>query len=480
MSSFLRRLLPPVKRYKEQTVAATQAPQPEPTNADEAAPNHSSSPVISTLAAAQPEPPDTEKEPTMSSGSPSRPPSPAREFPSSGFHNFAKSRKIDEENYSWFSHKEFYPVRIGQVIRDRYQVITKLGYGTSSTSWLCRDLKGHRYVAIKVYAANQGQAKREVAAFKHIQGVLNNTSATGCGGARFIRLLHKSFELDHPKSAKKNLCLVYEPMGMSLADLRRVACDGNVPLELLKPMLPYLLAAVDFMHTKANMVHTDIQEGNIMFSIEDEAELKEIEDDEMSTPSSRKVYKDEATFLTRQVFTEVGDPKLIDLGEARFGQKSYEEEVMPDLYRAPEILLGVPWDEKVDIWALGLTIWTCVEGENLFTDNSGGRFKSAVPHMARMISLLGPPPQSLLDKSPKANEFFDKHGQFKKSNKVKQTSLEQEEKLLEGEEKAEFLRFIRRMLQWDPASRPSAAELVSDPFLRADPDAQDEEGADGE
>jgi hypothetical protein len=117
-------------------------------------------------------------------------------------------------------------------------------------------LRGHRYVAIKVYAANQGQAKQEVAAFKHIREVLNKKSATGCGGARFIRLLHKSFELDHPRSGKKNLCLVYEPMGMSLADVRKVACDGHVPLELLKPMLPYLLAALDFMHTKANMVHT--------------------------------------------------------------------------------------------------------------------------------------------------------------------------------------------------------------------------------
>ncbi|KAH8787820.1 hypothetical protein F5883DRAFT_530936 [Diaporthe sp. PMI_573] len=101
--------------------------------------------------------------------------------------------------------------------------------------------------------------------------------------------------------------------------------------------------------------------------------------------------------------------------------------------------------------------------------------------MARMMSLLGPPPQSLLDRSDKTKEFFDKHGQFKKGQKIKQTSLEEEEKLLDGEDKAEFLRFIRRMLQWDPASRPSAAELVSDLFLRVDPDAEnrDNEGEEG-
>lgn len=57
-------------------------------------------------------------------------------------------------------------------------------------------------------------------------------------------------------------------------------------------------------------------------------------------------------------------------------------------------------------------------------------------------------------------------GQLKKGQKVTKTSLEEEEKLLDGEEKTEFLRFIRRMLQWDPASRPSATELVNDPFLQ--------------
>lgn len=130
------------------------------------------------------------------------------------------------------------------------------GCPAAATIILTRCFRGHRYVAIEVYAVNQSQAERETAAFKHLQAVLNDRLVTDCGGAQFVRLLHKSFELKHPRTSKQNLCLVYEPMGMSLADVRRVACDGQVPLELLKPMLPFLLAALDFLHTKANMVHT--------------------------------------------------------------------------------------------------------------------------------------------------------------------------------------------------------------------------------
>ena len=34
------------------------------------------------------------------------------------------------------------------------------------------------------------------------------------------------------------------------------------------------------------------------------------------------------------------------------------------------------------------------------------------------------------------------------------------------EEKAEFLRFMRRMLAWVPEERASASELLDDPFLK--------------
>lgn len=66
-------------------------------------------------------------------------------------------------------------------------------------------------------------------------------------------------------------------------------------------------------------------------------------------------------------------------------------------------------------------------------------------------------------------------GQLKEGQKVTKTSLEEEEKHLEGKEKTEFLRFVRRMLQWDPARRPSARELVNDPFLHIESDAGEKE-----
>lgn len=58
--------------------------------------------------------------------------------------DFAKiplSQKIEEERIPGYLASRYYPVRIGEVLRDRYQIVEKLGFGASSTVWLARDLR---------------------------------------------------------------------------------------------------------------------------------------------------------------------------------------------------------------------------------------------------------------------------------------------------------------------------------------------------
>lgn len=48
---------------------------------------------------------------------------------------------IEEETIPGYIAAHYYPVVIGEVFKDRYQVVGKLGYGTTSTVWLARDLE---------------------------------------------------------------------------------------------------------------------------------------------------------------------------------------------------------------------------------------------------------------------------------------------------------------------------------------------------
>lgn len=69
-----------------------------------------------------------------------RAPSPVRRFSSPGT-LLDPNNKLEEENLRGYSPEHFYPVKIGDVFRSRYQVVGKLGYGGHSTVWLCRDLR---------------------------------------------------------------------------------------------------------------------------------------------------------------------------------------------------------------------------------------------------------------------------------------------------------------------------------------------------
>lgn len=65
----------------------------------------------------------------------------ARPFPVTGFETIPPSIKLEEEQLPFYSGNVFYPVRLGQVFQSRYQVVAKLRYGTTSTTWLGHDLR---------------------------------------------------------------------------------------------------------------------------------------------------------------------------------------------------------------------------------------------------------------------------------------------------------------------------------------------------
>lgn len=100
----------------------------------------------------------------------------------------------------------------------------------------------------------------------------------------------------------------------------------------------------------------DIQPNNILLGIKDESILSGFEEWEMETPVPRKVLQDRPIYLSRPLPISYGTPVLCDLGEARVGIEGQHGDIMPDLYRAPEVILNMEWDYKVDIWSVGMVV----------------------------------------------------------------------------------------------------------------------------
>jgi serine/threonine protein kinase len=84
------------------------------------------------------------------------------------------------------------------------------------------------------------------------------------------------------------------------------------------------------------------------------------------------------------------DVKLIDFGSSCFKTDHLTSYIQSRSYRAPEVMLGLPYDAKIDIWSFGCIVSELFTGRVLFQNDS-------VPSLlARVIGILGTFPESML------------------------------------------------------------------------------------
>lgn len=160
---------------------------------------------------------------------------------------------VEEELVRGYRATDYYPVRLGDVFRERYGVAGKLGYGSASTVWLCRDLKRERdrdFVALKLYIS-RSKVHRERHIYEHI-----NRLGGQHGGSHQVRELLDSFEIAGRHG--KHICLVHEALDMSMHELKELLSDEPFEPHLIRQSMRNILRALDFLHREAQVVHTGV------------------------------------------------------------------------------------------------------------------------------------------------------------------------------------------------------------------------------
>ena len=89
--------------------------------------------------------------------------------------------------------------------------------------------------------------------------------------------------------------------------------------------------------------------------LEDDTIFKEVGEQEFQDPSTPIVSQGVLIYRSRATTLELsGIPILTDFGQMRPSEPANRDWWMSDLYRAPEVLLQLPWSFPVDIWSIGV------------------------------------------------------------------------------------------------------------------------------
>ncbi|KAH7329486.1 kinase-like domain-containing protein [Stachybotrys elegans] len=383
---------------------------------------------------------------------------PARVFPTSGFEEIAADKDIEEETLPGYKADRFYPVRLGQVFQSRYQAVAKLGYGTASTIWLCRDLKEGRFLTLKICIV--GKDGDGVANEVAVSEYLDSIDPGPHPGKQLLRLVLDHFEIPGPHGVHQ--CLLFDPQGISFTRFRNRFPGLGFNRKLLQWSLEQLLIGLDFLH-QAGVVHTDISPNNILMGVPDPAVFSKIEKAELEHPSARKKLTNRTIYRSQLMPVTHGKIVICDFGAAKIGDR-HTGDVMPGVYRAPEVIMGMEWDSKIDIWSVCVMIWNLFEGGNLFHAAKDGHLNDE-QHLAEMVSLMGPPPNEFLERSEMCRKYWDTDGNWIAATPIPDQSLESREIRLEGRDKELLLRLARKILRWLPEDRPSAEDLFEDQFV---------------
>ncbi|RAL15534.1 putative serine/threonine protein kinase (Prp4) [Aspergillus homomorphus CBS 101889] len=338
---------------------------------------------------------------------------------------------------NWDDPEGYYNVRLGELINGRYHVQQNLGKGMFSSVVRATDSKTGGLVAIKIIRQNDTMRK---AGMKEI-GILEQLREADPEDKKHVIRFERYFE------HKGHLCMVFENLGMNLRELvNKKGRDTGLNLTAIRVYAQQIFLGLSLFR-KCNILHADLKPDNL---------------------------------LVNEHYNVL---KVCDLGSA---SPATDNEITPYLvsrfYRAPEIILGIPYDHAIDVWSIGCTLFEIATGKILFTGRNNNQMLRSI------MECRGKYPPKLLRRGSLAHLHFDDmlnfHSQeedkitgrpvvrmmdFKKPTRDLRTRLmgKGTRGMTESETKelTLFLDLLERCLNLNPEKRCTPAEALRHPFI---------------
>jgi len=165
----------------------------------------------------------------------------------------------------------YHPVKIGDLFHNRYHVIRKLGWGHFSTVWLCWDLKDKKFVALKVVKSASHYTETALDEIKLLKCVRDADEQDPLR-ERTVMLLD-DFKISGVNGT--HVCMVFEVLGHNLLKFIIRNNYQGMPLQNVKIMMKQVLEGLHYLHSKCQIIHTDIKPENVLVCV-DESHIRKI------------------------------------------------------------------------------------------------------------------------------------------------------------------------------------------------------------
>jgi len=337
-------------------------------------------------------------------------------------------RVVFERDKTGFEESKEFPIRMNSVVAARYQILEYLGSAAFSRAVQCLDLVSNKMVCMKIIKNDKDffdQSLDEIKLLKYIN--VNGDPDSNC----ILQLYDYFYHKEH-------LIIVTELLRDNLYEFSKFNRDcGDEPyftLGRLQKITKQVLSALEYVHS-LRLIHCDLKPENILIKSYSRCEVK-----------------------------------VIDFGSSCFVDDHLSSYVQSRSYRAPEVMLGLQYDQKIDLWSLGCIIAELWTGYVLFQNDSVQSL------LARILGIIGEFPFHIMTRGRYVPQYFTQDGQLyqeidgpacpdrgRRLNLLvpKKTSLKQRM----HSDSAEFVDFLTQVLQLDPTKRPTATEALQHPWL---------------
>ncbi|XP_013388897.2 uncharacterized protein LOC106157711 [Lingula anatina] len=227
-------------------------------------------------------------------------------------------------------------------------------------------------------------------------------------------------------------CMVFDLLDPSPLSLHFKKIDKNQMIPLLKKVTVKLLQALGFLKQQ-NVIHADLKPENILLESEHNF-------------SSLKI-------------ADFGNAFHCVHDEVSLYYDDFELQTL--LYRAPEVMFGIPFGTEVDMWSLGCILAELYLGQPLF----GYGNKKLV--LEQITKVLGPFPRDLCQRG----KYFQELKYLTEPGQQKEATMKILKKLRQSSSAVtdfSFASFLSGLLRYNPAERLTPSQAARHPFLASE------------